>query len=651
MFRRSTRATAGRPPHRARLGVECLEGREMPATFTVVNTNDGGPGSLRQALLDAYDGFQAPGYPYPGPDVIAFNIPGAGPHVISLESELPSIRGYKDVLDGYTQPGSAPAAGSAPAKLQVVLDGSRFGPGSTGLSLLDDWTVRGLAIREFENGIASGGFGAMRIEGNHIESGSNPFGVGINLSSDSSHGTVGGTTPAARNVISGYGVGVRVAGYYNVVAGNFIGTDPLGVTRRGNGIGVLVQGFGNTIGGTVPGAGNLIAYSSYNGGGIGGTYGAGVNIEPSLPIGTAVLSNRIFANSVGLGIDIKSDGVTANDDDDYFDGPQNFPVLTRAYSGNGFVVEGTLKSRPDTDYLVQFFTSRAADSGTYPDPAGHGEGEFFIGQATVTTDTDGRAEFAAKMKTGASAGWVVTATATRIYYRDNDRANPPVYEDTSEFCKAVPVSGSLSGTVYHDLDADGVRDLFADPGLANRTVFLDLNGNGKIGTGEPTSVSDTAGVYTFVDPPTGSYTVRQVRPGGWFQSAPVPATAGHAVTFTAGQILWGRDFGSYRNGSVSGTVYHDLDADGRRDPGEPGLANRIVYVDGNGNGRRDAGERFDVTDAAGGYTITGLRPGTHTVRVEVPGGWRPSTPAGGAYTLTLASGQFALDRDYGITLA
>ncbi len=44
------------------------------ATFTVLNTNDSGPGSLRQAILDANA--------TPGADTIAFNIPGSGIHTI-----------------------------------------------------------------------------------------------------------------------------------------------------------------------------------------------------------------------------------------------------------------------------------------------------------------------------------------------------------------------------------------------------------------------------------------------------------------------------------------------------------------------------------------------------------------------------------------
>src|SRR5437870_4927005 len=44
--------SAGRS-RQSRLRLEILEDRCLPTTFTVVNTSDGGPGSLRQAILDA----------------------------------------------------------------------------------------------------------------------------------------------------------------------------------------------------------------------------------------------------------------------------------------------------------------------------------------------------------------------------------------------------------------------------------------------------------------------------------------------------------------------------------------------------------------------------------------------------------------------
>jgi len=68
-------------------------------TFAVVNTNDGGPGSLRQAILDANANA--------GADSISFNIPGGGVRTITPASPLPDITDSV-VIDGYTQPGASP---------------------------------------------------------------------------------------------------------------------------------------------------------------------------------------------------------------------------------------------------------------------------------------------------------------------------------------------------------------------------------------------------------------------------------------------------------------------------------------------------------------------------------------------------------------
>src|SRR6476659_9390454 len=72
------------------------------ATFTVVNTNDSGGGSLRQALTDANAGGA-------GPHTIAFDIPGSGVHAIALASTLPtaSVTSGGLTIDGTTQPGYA----------------------------------------------------------------------------------------------------------------------------------------------------------------------------------------------------------------------------------------------------------------------------------------------------------------------------------------------------------------------------------------------------------------------------------------------------------------------------------------------------------------------------------------------------------------
>jgi hypothetical protein len=66
--------------------------------YTVINTNDSGAGSLRQAITDA----NAHG----GADVINFAIPGGGLHTISPASALPVITDAV-TIDGTTQSGSS----------------------------------------------------------------------------------------------------------------------------------------------------------------------------------------------------------------------------------------------------------------------------------------------------------------------------------------------------------------------------------------------------------------------------------------------------------------------------------------------------------------------------------------------------------------
>src|SRR4030095_15012568 len=75
-----------------------LSSAASAATFTVTTTADSGPGSLRQAVLDANANA--------GLDTIAFFIPGGGVQTITVGSELSITDAV--LIDGYTQPGSSP---------------------------------------------------------------------------------------------------------------------------------------------------------------------------------------------------------------------------------------------------------------------------------------------------------------------------------------------------------------------------------------------------------------------------------------------------------------------------------------------------------------------------------------------------------------
>ena len=384
-------------------------------TYTVSNLLDSGPGSLRQAILDANS--------HAGADTIAFNIPGTGVRTIAPATELPVVTSPV-TIDGYTQPGSVAntLATGDNAVLLIELNGASAGNSANGLTLgptATGSTVRGLVINRFAgNGILIQGNGNT-VAGNFI--GTNAAGTaalgnsldGISLRASSN--TIGGMTIATRNIISANGRhGISLDGgtgptQNNAVQTNFIGTDATGTHLLGNkGDGVYAIGAtSNTIGGAITKAGNPPANL------IAGNAGCGVGVATGAT-GIAIKGNSIHSNG-GLGIDLNRDGPTRNDisESDADTGPnnlQNYPILTvffaNPYNGGSDVhLNGRFKSRPNTTYHIEYFSNDAYD------PSGFGQGQVWIGSIDLTTEASGRIGWGSAFQTPAPAK-NVTFTAT-----------------------------------------------------------------------------------------------------------------------------------------------------------------------------------------------------------------------------------------------
>jgi hypothetical protein len=241
---------------------------------------------------------------------------------------------------------------------------------------------------------------------------------------------IGGTTPAARNVISentDWGIEFNTLANANLVEGNYIGTDITGTQPLGNGPngGGVLFGSGalnNTLGGMAAGAGNLIADNSTLGGVV-------LSQLSPLPAGDTIRGNSIHDNA-GLGIDLGADGVTPNDSHAGQPGPnnwENFPVLSAAYAGASTILLGTFHSTPSSTFTLDFYANAT------PDPTGYGEGQYYLGSTIATTDSSGNASFTATGLGASSPGQWISATAT-------DSSG-----DTSEFSLDVRASYVFSG--------------------------------------------------------------------------------------------------------------------------------------------------------------------------------------------------------------
>jgi hypothetical protein len=108
-----------------------------------------------------------------------------------------------------------------------------------------------------------------------------------------------------------------------------------------------------------------------------------------------------------------------------------------------------------------------------------------------------------------------------------------------------------------------------------------------------------------------------------------------------------------RTCAASGTKFFDSNANGARDPGEPGIPRFLVWADYDNDGIPDANEPFSVTDSDGNYVVFDIRPragATCCVRRCSPAGTggcrsRPTGPA--RWRMSLCLHRFRCKRSCG----
>jgi hypothetical protein len=260
-------------------------------TITVTSNADSGANTLRAAIIAANADLS------PDPVTIAFAI-DSGAASIAPTTELPAIT-RPVVIDGTTQPGFDDAP-------LIEIRGDSMPDGFVGLHLHSHSgsTVRGLVINRFTHDAMSinGGY-AIRVEsgsndhlivGNYLGTDATGAAAAANsrggLSIGGSNVTIGGTTSADRNVISGNGrFGVLfTSGSGSTVIGNYIGLDAAGTTAilNADGVDAFSPTEDLTIGGTGPGEGNVIASDDW-----------GINVFSAA--GTVVRGNLIGTDASG----------------------------------------------------------------------------------------------------------------------------------------------------------------------------------------------------------------------------------------------------------------------------------------------------------------------------------------------------------------
>jgi len=461
---------------------------------------------------------------------------------------------------------------------------------------------------------------------------------------------IGGPAACAGNVISGNGGNGILIGAFgfdfiegNTIQGNLIGTRAAGSGPLPNGgHGVAFQGEAlrsNPIGGTGPGEGNQIAYN----------LGDGIQFTSTAQDDPTLFGNPIRANSIhdnrGLGINLRPPGeppgtVTPNDLQDSDPGVnrlQNFPVLTSAVVQSGVTtLMGTLNSTPNSPFALDFFRSPA------PDPAGFGEGQQYLGSASVATDTSGNASFTFTTAGAGETGFF-TATATNISTQDTGEFSAALRGDagaslargTSIRVPQLAPGGALTGSVtdFTAAGVPGVRISLHQPAVGQEIHSSDWDPD-RI----QVAWTDANGVFRFTGLPPGRYLLLAYAPGIYFTPRAQWADAGRneEVRFTVG----GKDAigpqvtlaapadGQAPLSAFAGGAVQDTGGAGARAvlarlyrvEAEPGQPHRRfdwqtgAWVLGEGRGQ----VRWAVLDAAGtGWTLALPPLASGTYRLEV----------------------------------
>ena len=403
--------------------------RQRISGYVVTNTNDSGPGSLPQAILnaDANDSV---------PVTISFNIPesdpgfAAGVFTIEPLSQLP-VLSRNITIDGTTQ--AAFTGNTNPYGPVIVINGAKQSSGD-GLELDDNNTVKDLDINDFQSvginlswSFSSGGVSDdNQIIDNYV--GTNPTGT-VADANGTGVSIVGFASPTEQssgnliegNLISGNsGNGIEIADSSQTqVIDNLIGTDRSGMADLGNGGNGIGLGNAGAPSNTIEG--NTIAFNTGDGIQDAPDYRYSVAYTTSGHEGNAFLQNSIFSNGL-LGIDLRAPGTGGNVDvpagiplQNTPGGPhqganllQNYPVLASAVSStSSTVVTGSLNSTPNTSFHLEFFAGPTANA------SGYGEGKTYLGDTSVTTDASGNASFSVTLPVGSLVGQVLKRNRDR----------------------------------------------------------------------------------------------------------------------------------------------------------------------------------------------------------------------------------------------
>jgi hypothetical protein len=191
--------------------------------------------------------------------------------------------------------------------------------------------------------------------------------------------------------------------------------------------------------------------------------------------------------------------------------------------------------------------------------------------------------------------------------------------------------GSIAGLKFNDANGNGTLDP-GEAGIGGVAIHL-ADGQGDSIADQTT---DSSGAFGFTNLEPGTYVLSETLPDGFVQT--VPGGDGKlTVALAPGQALTGLLFGNRQlpiAGAVTGRKFEDVNGNGQRDPGEPGLGGVTIQLTSSLGPATST-----VTAADGTFVFTDVLPGTYRASEIVPDGYEQTFPAGdGTVAVTVEPG-------------
>jgi len=227
---------------------------------------------------------------------------------------------------------------------------------------------------------------------------------------------------------------------------------------------------------------------------------------------------------------------------------------------------------------------------------------------------------------GVTAGsYTVTVTIPSGYVSTGATSKPisVVANGTANASFGLQQQGFVSGITFNDLNGDGIQQP-SEQGLGGVVIALKQNGT----TVQTIASSPPNGIYQFTSVDPGTYTVESTIPTGFAATTPnsVSVTIGSGGSASA-------NFGFQGQGTVSGSVFDDINGDGIQQGAEPGLAGVTITL----TNLNTSATETSVSVGDGSYLFTSVAAGSYTVAATTPSGFNPTTSTSKAVVVTAGS--------------